>query len=326
MKDGTLKAPIFILGCHKSGTSLLRNLFDGHPDLVVLPTETHFFQYAGYGVEYPLRTTPHDPQTGEALLASFHRYLDDHSAVADRFSDAPGFAGYDKQLFTDAVRSTLGEENPAVLMTAYIHALYRALHQRPFPDSRRLVEKSVEHAEYAPVLRSFFPDSHFIHIVRNPYAVLHALKKREEHFPYLGHAARGIRQSGSCLLHNRMHLDRYEVLRYEDLLVDTETTMRHLAERLQIDFVPSMLQPTVGGESWQGNSTGGDTFSAVSAAPLDRWRSSISPVEIRLVNHACSDLLHAFDYEALSPDRTFIRPARGEGLKTYIKHRMFFYT
>jgi len=42
--DGRLKAPIFLLGSHKSETSLLRALLDGHKDLFVFPTETHLFK------------------------------------------------------------------------------------------------------------------------------------------------------------------------------------------------------------------------------------------------------------------------------------------
>ena len=60
--------PIFLLGSHKSGTSLLRSLLDGHPDLDVLPREAHFFPTHGYASGYsvgvrvdpevPLRPSP----------------------------------------------------------------------------------------------------------------------------------------------------------------------------------------------------------------------------------------------------------------------------
>src|ERR1035438_7009281 len=35
---------LFLGGAPKSGTSLLLSLLDGHPDLVVLPEETHFLE------------------------------------------------------------------------------------------------------------------------------------------------------------------------------------------------------------------------------------------------------------------------------------------
>lgn len=47
--------PIFILGCTKSRTSMMRNLFDGHPDLFIVPAESHFFQNIGFWINYFFR-------------------------------------------------------------------------------------------------------------------------------------------------------------------------------------------------------------------------------------------------------------------------------
>lgn len=55
MGDERVESPIFILGCHKSRTSLLRALFDGHDDLFVVPFETHFFQRTGHVIDYAFR-------------------------------------------------------------------------------------------------------------------------------------------------------------------------------------------------------------------------------------------------------------------------------
>ena len=44
--------PIFIFGPHKSGTSLLRSLLDGHPDLFSIPIESHVFSGMGMGIRY----------------------------------------------------------------------------------------------------------------------------------------------------------------------------------------------------------------------------------------------------------------------------------
>ena len=48
-------APVFLLGSHKSGSSLLRSLLDGHPELAVLPKETHLFQFTNHWVDYRRR-------------------------------------------------------------------------------------------------------------------------------------------------------------------------------------------------------------------------------------------------------------------------------
>ena len=57
MNDNTkLIKPIFILGAHKSGTSYLRALLDGHPDLYVVPLEAHYFQHLGFNIENYIRS------------------------------------------------------------------------------------------------------------------------------------------------------------------------------------------------------------------------------------------------------------------------------
>ena len=39
--DATLSAPVFIVGCGRSGTTLLRLMLNAHPDLAI-PHESHF--------------------------------------------------------------------------------------------------------------------------------------------------------------------------------------------------------------------------------------------------------------------------------------------
>src|SRR3569832_319873 len=38
------RSPVFICGTARSGTTLLRDLLDGHPELVVIPVESGFYQ------------------------------------------------------------------------------------------------------------------------------------------------------------------------------------------------------------------------------------------------------------------------------------------
>src|SRR5690606_8473506 len=43
-----LDRPVFICGHHRSGTTLLQELLDGHPELLVLPSEGTYFSSFGY--------------------------------------------------------------------------------------------------------------------------------------------------------------------------------------------------------------------------------------------------------------------------------------
>ena len=69
-EETKMSRPIFLLGCHKSGTSLLRSLLDGHPDLFVIPIETHFFQATGHWTDYRMRRSWPKRMEREALITS----------------------------------------------------------------------------------------------------------------------------------------------------------------------------------------------------------------------------------------------------------------
>ena len=68
--------PVFIIGSHKSGTSLLRSLLDGHPELYVIPFETHFMASLGRWVQYSYRRqTPHENfEFSEKFLETLKKY------------------------------------------------------------------------------------------------------------------------------------------------------------------------------------------------------------------------------------------------------------
>ena len=68
--------PVFILGSHKSGTSLLRSLLDSHPKLYIIPFETHFIASLGRWVQYSYRRQkPNENfEFSEKLLETLKKY------------------------------------------------------------------------------------------------------------------------------------------------------------------------------------------------------------------------------------------------------------
>ena len=317
-----IKSPVFIFGCHKSGTSLLRSLLDGHDQLVVFPRETHFFQYAGHWVDYALRRARPVRHNLQTLLASFCRHIDELNNSTDPYSDAVEFPGYDVDRFVSCFKEfepkTLREQ-----FEAYLRSLYYALFNVHLPEGSRIVEKSVENAEYASVLRWMFPDSRCVHIVRNPYASLVSTRRAKSRrgYPVMTNMAKALYNSSYYLFKNRIHLDRYLVVRYEDLVTDTQRVLRRISDFLDISFSETLLQPTILGRPWKGNSTSNTDFTGISTAPVSAWRQYVNDYEIRVVNRISSSVIQEYGYERLEPKRTRFFPLKGENFRTYIKNR-----
>jgi protein-tyrosine sulfotransferase len=224
-----LKAPIFLLGAHKSGTSFLRSLLDGHPALAVLQKEGHYFQCAGCWTNYParppwrLRLDSHHITPTE-WLEGLQR---EHQEGFDRFSDNPQFHGYDLETAKSLFGKMRDARSEAERISLFLSTLLRASSEPAFDGSRRVVEKSVEHAHFAPLLHVLFPDAYFLHIVRDPYTALASFRRSRtaKRYPYLLPLASSLERSLLQVSCNQRILPRYRVIRYEDLAANVKSEM-----------------------------------------------------------------------------------------------------
>lgn len=315
--------PVFLLGSHKSGSSLLRSLLDGHPELAVLPKETHLFQFTNHWVDYRRRRNLPRPLDRTQWFDSLLQQIRDDSRGDDPYADAPGFTGYRMDILEPRLRALDPEDMPKFFM-GYMRAAYEAaIGTAPTPGAG-MVEKSVEHAEFAYVLANYFPGARFIHIVRNPYATLVAVRrmmqKQAGRYPFLWPLASSLHNSYHHLFTNRLAMPRYLCVRFEDLIQQTESSMREISSFLGIEYRDSLLRPTAMGEQWLGNSTSNEAFQGISQRPLEEWKRQINDYEIALANLIAGPVFPAFGYEMLRAAHPHRRVKR-ERLKAYVANR-----
>ena len=317
-----MQYPIFILGSHKSGSSLIRSLLDNHPQLFVIPTETHYFQYTGHWVDYRLRYALPKHMNKQALLDSLIKLVERKNKHADPYADSVLTGKFNVQKFKNSLTSS-PLESPKELFESYIKALHISLVERELPENLHFVEKSVENAEFAVFLQQMFPSCRFIHIVRNPYASLVAIRKAKtkKGYPFIHNSILALQNSYYNLERNQRLFQNYLVVKYEDLLVSTEETMKKVANFLGIKFTNILLTPTIMGEYWEGNSSSQKSFNKISSSPLRKWESQINDLEIELVHDFLSPVLDKFNYERFKSRNSKFFPIPGENLEAYIKNR-----
>lgn len=327
--------PLFILGSHKSGTSLLRNLLDGVEGFFVAPIELHFFEFAGLWVDYQIRrslpTESAFDQVLQRILTAVERsnqrsagngkYGGDSLIVAGSW-DIPRL----REHLVQNAKPAYERKDLRGFIDAYVEAVHLGLRGELPPADTRFVEKSVENAEFAPLIKKLYPDAQFIHIVRNPYAALVSIRKFKPYkgkYPYLGTFLDALENSYYHALRNPLVLPDYLVMRYEDLLTEPEAAMRKVAAHLDIPFSPVMLQPSAMGEQWKGNSMSGRDFQGISTYPLESWKKEINPLEIDLVSTLLPHVLTTFDYERLAPPASPLRPAKAETCRIFLANRFY---
>ncbi len=320
-------APLFLLGPHKSGTSLLRSLFDGHPELFVVPVEAHFFPNLGYWVDYPFRHT----RPERLSSAQFQERVCAWIAHCNGMRDPVGDSVMEGQFDVSAFRRTLsqhGLDSDRERLEAYVNAIAGSVRQGAPASNMQFVEKSVENTEFALHIRRLFPGARLVYIVRNPYSALTSNRVYQGggKFPLLHKLHRALVNSYYHHYRNRQLLDEYVVVRYEDLVTDTEATMRRICGEIRLEFDPVLLTPTSLGESWQGNSTTGAQFKGVSTSRLDSWKETITPIETALINQSIPHVLRDYDYPTFDQQASPYTRCAGESLRNYAANRLYYKT
>lgn len=323
--------PIFILGLHKSGTSLLRNLFDGHTGLFVIPIESHIFQHNNYWIDYGIRRQiPSDANPGKIINNYLEWIYGCNTRHNDKLGDSVTLGLWDLDLFKNKMSKYNKEDflDTKLSIEHYFESMYASLFKKELSDNIRVIEKSVENAEFAIDLKTMYPKAKFIHIVRNPYSNLVSIRKyksKNKKPPVLKHIMDSMYNSYYHLEKNKRILKNdYLVVRYEDLVSDTETKMNEITDFLNITREAILYKPTVNGELWGGNSTTGKKFNKISNEFLDLWKSTITPLEIEMINKLFKRVLTDYHYEKFENEKSFLKRNKNESVKTYLSNRLLY--
>ncbi len=285
-----LRAPecaVFIVGCPRSGTTLLRLMLDNHPSLAI-PDESHFI----VELHDPGRPTASGQLTEEILERVF------------------GHERFERWKFNPAqVRQMAAITRPPTYseVIATVFGAYAAAQGKP-----RWGDKSPPYVKHIPLLAELFPRARFIHIIRDGREVATSLAAHEWGPPTPVEGAsvwqrqvRAGRRAG-----RQLPADRYLELRLENLIAEPERVLRGACDFLDEPFAPEMLDyhRTAAKRVWTGES--GDPkavdHSNVRFPPtpgLRDWRAGLSVAEQQAVEAAAQPLLGELGYAAEVPPR-----------------------
>jgi hypothetical protein len=273
-----LPHPIFICGEMKSGTTLLAQLLDGHPGLVVMPGDSHLLADSHKG------HTPAPGREAEWRAYWLHRIV---NPTGQRPFWLFGEADAPYIEFLNYLDAWLAElpPGPRTGFLAAVAAYYCANPNRP-EEPRAWVEKTPGNELRLDVALSLASGARFVHILRDGRENLSSLKTLYRHrgWPWHGRAAvEGLARSLRQGLANQAALgaETYRLLRYEDLLAEPVPQMRALAEFLGIPYRGSLIQPTQNGAPARANSMYAEdqTLGEVLSSRRPRWQATLDAEE-----------------------------------------------
>jgi hypothetical protein len=212
------RAPIFVVGAMRSGTTLLRLMLNEHPE-VAIPAESHF-------VASLLRTfSPTAVLAGPDLLRAVEIVASSPEWQRDYDADEA------------ALRDAVGTGH--LSLGAFIERVFRL---EVGMEPRRWGDKTPAYLTRVDQLLTCFPDAQVVAIVRDPRDVYLSLATRDWVGETTWDIGRYLAQYGRFVARWRAAFDdaHFRVVRYEDLVLRTEPTLRSLCEYLGLPFAAEM--------------------------------------------------------------------------------------
>ncbi|TQE99010.1 MAG: sulfotransferase [Spiribacter salinus] len=279
-------APFFIVGCGRSGTTLLRSMLDSHP-LVGVPLESLFI------IDYLSSRRP--PSVLRKLL--------------------PG--EYELQEWGISCRpEDLSDCASAAEMIDRIHRLYLREHGKS-----RWGQKTPRFVRFGELLRARFPGARFIHMIRDPRAVASSLVRSNVHRSTLLHAAQRWSTDVSAGLDlKRKHPQQVLCVRYEEMVADPESELKRICAFLNLEFVETMLrfhERTPGAYGTYYDKIHSGLSRPVSTSSTDAWRKHLDGRDVAIVESICRGRMEELGYRCESADAD--RPGKVDLLATRVR-------
>ncbi len=205
----------FVVGVGRSGTTLLRLMLDAHPELTI-PPETHFAPEL-------IRAAGKRRASAEALteiVVSQRQWGDfglDEAQLRERLAALdPLYAG-------DALRAFYG--------------LYAERAGKP-----RWGDKTPIYVEHMREIASALPEARFVHLIRDGRDVaLSRIRRALDEPPPVDRIAKNWCRRIRDARKQARKLSHYLELRYEDLVTETEPTLRRVCEFVDLPYDDAML-------------------------------------------------------------------------------------
>ncbi|HET6630829.1 MAG TPA: sulfotransferase [Woeseiaceae bacterium] len=271
-------APFFLVGCSRSGTTLLQALIDAHPNIAI-PPESHVYLRFG-----PIVHTYGDLAVQRKRLRFIRALLSDIFIEEWRL-----------EITVADIEQRLQE--PTFL--GIVETLFRFYAERH--GARRWGDKTPEHIRYLREIRRDFPGARLIHLVRDGRDVAEAMQ-RMIFYPVTAYGVARVWRDeirhwqAFCATEGEANT---LVVRYEDLVTEPRETVasifRFLGEPV-VDTVATYSESSLSRNLDAQGPWHSSLRKGISASKVGIYRRRFTPREIEILEYIQGDDLRAYGY------------------------------
>ncbi len=252
------KFRLLMLGAmYENGGNTTHRFLDGHPQLFVYPFESQLG--TKFVNDHLTSTFPVKYRWPEFLLDAtaeqdYKAIIDEEGKVRSRtpnvskFRHQPFEFSDDERMECYIAEITSAGRSRANNVAAFFKATFEA-----WRDYKRSGENEV-YVGYCPILvvdadkvLTDLPDSHFLHVVRNPWSAYADTKKRPVPLSLKNYMLGWTLNQYFALLFKEQFPERLHIVRAEDVMADSLKTLGAICERLGLEAANSLKIPTWNG-------------------------------------------------------------------------------
>ncbi len=276
----------FILGRPRSGTTLLRTLFEAHPNIITAPECSFIINM--------------EPKYGKIrfwtkeLLTSFYDDLQMNPKIRNW--------DLDRESTLECLMQFVGK-NSFQTICKVIYLNYNSVFESE--EVRWIADKNPVYATYAKRLMKIFPEAVFLHITRDPRDNMLSIMTFEFEAPIPALLAfRWLNSSTKLFRLRKKFPERFFLIRYEDLASEPAKYFQLLCDFLKIPFHQEVFEfYKKADERIKGKIEVGamkfhkGLLSPINTSKLGYWKTNLPDKDVRIAETVIGKWMEHYGYE-----------------------------
>jgi hypothetical protein len=273
-----MKRPVFIIGCPRSGTTLLYDMLQSAGGFARYPAESNVFSML-----VPTFGNFKSQRNKRSLMEA---WLKSHLFRVSRLDSA--------YIEPKLMQTRSGGEFLRVLMDEIARS----------QNVDRWAEQTPSHVYHVPEIRNAFPDALFVHMIRDGRDVALSLGKPGWIKPLPGQS-HNLRVAAALFWAWTVRKGRayrqtlrsdYLEIRYEDLVQSPHDTLRHLGRFIEHDLDYDRILEKPFGSVKKPNTSFAKELASEKFSPVSRWRRALDHDGLATLEYLIGELLAELGY------------------------------
>jgi hypothetical protein len=289
----------FIIGPHRSGTTLLTSILNTHPQLLSTPEFRFVLHFMNpYGKQKPV---------SPVFARDFNKYIS-QIFKQEKSKNIWSLMSFNKDIY--------GNMDGNEMRNYEYDSLYKLLlmnvelPNKDYTGITTIIDKNPHYSFYTPQLLQQFPDAKFLVAMRD-YRAIYLSKRdsRRTKESVLFHAVR----INEFLTHTWQTCQtlptKTHIVPYEQVVLQPENTIKNICQFLQVPFLPQMLSPqerlstittaTTEQLAPRDQKILTELAKPINTSRLEVWKDQLSDNELRILETICGDIGRKFGYEPI---------------------------